>query len=534
MNRFEDKLKSLGLREPPAELRRQILDSASAEKTAKSEARGKLRETLIGMASSKWFLFLVLPMMLVGSAGVFAFSYEERGSHRRWEAVQKKLEDAGETLDYTGAFAEPVPDELNFMATPALYGLEESMSGLPENDPLVLRNLRLEKLPRLVPPEEYDADSGPIDLGKWHVSDDDKKTPLSELGDRPEETLLALLHEDKALFDELAQAAKRPHSQPVHSIDERLQGKKLWDLAIGHLGALQQLSKLTSLRAIAAARLGDRQTARESLAILFKCKEAADVDGTLINALVSFTIRAILEARLPDLLRESCWTDEDLVWLQERVSHGDGFDEALRAFRCEMAFAAQSYDEMLTMPRGERIRLIQMTSDSNEPTIASALGHLIPDGMFRRNKARAVEWLYEFSVKPLKERDIEAIQSASTRLKNEVASLNWFSIPGSFIAKATVPATGGISHVGLRSEMHRRMMEAAVALERYRRNEGGFPSELAALVPKYLATVPVDVAAKEKDTPIRYKLEKEGYRMEATPVDSRGSTKKSVGLVFVR
>jgi hypothetical protein len=525
MKTFEEKLQALELRALPAELKQRVLENATISAVAVKEKDTKRVGMLMSLATSKWFLFLVLPLLSIGSIGAFAIALEERGADRRWEEVEKRLADAGESLDFESFFAPPVPDAQNFMGTPALKGLELRRSV----DSRERKHERFEALPDLRPPRPSQPDGEPLDLSKWEILDANNEV-IGTLGEEPERMVLELLGKDPALFEELAAAAQRPFSQPATPIGERLAGDSVWELTLAHLGILQKLAKVTSLRALAAARLGNRERARESLAIHFKCRDCAFADGGMINGLVGMTIRSILEARLPDLLRETCWTDDDLRWLQEKVAEGDGFEEGLRMFRSEMAFTAHCYDEMLGQPRRRREMFGLSEGDRLR---AFTLTYLIPDGIYHRNKATSVQWVYQYGVEPFKARDVQSIRTTEHRLQEELASLSWFSL-GSIFAAKSIPGTGTISGKLLASEMQRRMMETGVALERYRRAEGAFPSGLEQLVPDYLGAIPKDLAADVPGTPIRYTREGSGYQLMATPISTKGEVKTRNELKFIR
>lgn len=524
MKEFEEKMQSLALNEPPAGLKQRVLKNAVIGVEKKSETGKPARGMLMALVSSKWFILLILPFMLISSVGVFAIVLEERGAANEWEEVKSMLDAAGESLDWTSFFPPAVPDVENFMGTPALQGVELDTRGLSETHPLSLKHQRISALPDL----RADDSTTRLDFSKWTLRSDEQATEetIGEMGGVPEVVVLELIEKDALLFEELAAAAKRKFSQPSTPIVERLAGRQTWELSMGHLSILQKLAKICTWRAIAAARLGDRQKARESLEIFFKCQEAAFSEGTLINGLVGMTLRAVLEHRLPDILREDCWTDEDLIWLQQKTADGNGFDQGLRMFRSEMAIQATSFDEMMAMSGAERREML--SSMGNSGLGASILSQFVPNGIIQRNKATSVRWMYQFNVAPLKNRDVEAIMATKGLLEREVASLSWFSF-GSQIAALSVPSGGKMSEKILMTEMHRRMMATGVALERYQRAEGAFPPNLGHLVPAYLESVPLDLAAGE-GVPIGYSLKEDGYEMKATPV----STLSKDDLEFVR
>ncbi len=520
MKAFEEKLQALELREPPADLKQRVLENAVLSAETASGKDRKRAGMLMSLATSKWFLLLILPLLCIGSIGAFAVAIEERGADRRWEEVQKMLEDAGETLDFESVFAPPVPDEDNFMGTPALKGIELE----PSTQALRLKHERFSALPDIRPPRTSQSESDQVELSEWEIHDA-RNEVVGTLGEEPEKVILELLSKDAALFEELDAAAQRPFSHPATPISERRAGKQIQELSFGHFGILMKLTKVSALRALAAARLGDRESARESLEILFRCQEGAFADGGLISGLVGISIRAMFNERLPDLLREECWNNDDLQWLQEKVAAGDGFAEGLKMFRSEMAFGARGYDELLAQPRSRRAVFFSPEGDGFRPF---ALKYLIPDGIYHRNKATSVEWIYRYGVAPFKARDVGAIRTTEHRLDQELASLSWFSL-GSIFASESIPTVGTLSGKILNSEMQRRMMEAGVALERYHRANGAFPTALAQLVPEYLDAVPVDLAAPVSGTAIQYNHAGDGYHLEATPV-----AKAINGLNFIR
>jgi hypothetical protein len=528
MKQLEKKLQSLELNEPPAGLKQRVLDNAGVNLHKLTVRKQPIM--LLALMTSKWFLLLILPLMLVSSVGVLALTLAERAAVNEWEEVRIMLDEAGETLDWESFFPEPVPDEQNFMGTPALKGIELGTGGLAVDHPLVRKYERLYALPDFISYETQEGEH--LDFKKFKLRSNDNSSGqlVGEMEGKAELTVVQILERDASLLEELAAAAKRPFSQVSTPISERLTGRGVMRLTMAHLGILQGLTKNMSLRAIAAARLGDRQKARDSLEIIFKSNDAAFAGGSLISGLVGITQRAILEARLPDILREECWTGEDLIWLQEMVAKGNGFEEGLKMFRAEMAFQARMYDEFLSMSWEERrqlMRAIQPLSSSGSSEFdPSAISIILPKGIIQKNKATGTRWIFQYNVEPFMKKDVEAIMATRGKMEGELASLSWFSF-GSHIAAVGTPTMGVIAPKMLKSEMHRRMMEAAVALERFHRAEGVFPQSLGELVPQYLPAVPEDVIG---EIPLGYVLDGSGFKMKATPISAAAKDK----LEFIR
>lgn len=90
-----------------------------------------------------------------------------------------------------------------------------------------------------------------------------------------------------------------------------------------------------------------------------------------------------------------------------------------------------------------------------------------------------------------------------------------------FLARLTAPPGMGFAVLAVvpaaRDLAARRVIAATLGVERYRRaNRGALPPSLAALVPAYLAAVPVDPMSGE---PLAYKPAGDGYRLYSVDTD---------------
>ncbi|MFT5413023.1 MAG: hypothetical protein ACI8XO_004786 [Verrucomicrobiales bacterium] len=522
MDHFEEKLASFEPRKPTGEQGEQILANAPVEKPepdTKTKKVRKPRGRLLTIATSRWFLFAALPLLLFGTAGICAVSVEGQEAGQNLHDVQEMLNTAGETLDFHVLAPPPVADADNFMATPALHSIE--MMEHPRDPEILAKHDRINALPKFRGSRKTDPGT-PVDFGAYAIFDpdsDDEPPLISTLGGNPNIKVLEAINIDAALWDELALAARRPHSQPVNSMPDRLETSTILGLSMGHLQALQKINKLASLRALAAARLGDRQMALNSFAIHFKCRDAAATGPSLIGGLVAISMTSFINNELPDILRSDCLTADDLLWLQGEIESRDDIAMGLSMLRGELALMSYQYDEILKLPKGRRFQAIN--GSAPQFNVESVVASMIPNSFYTRNHANAIDWLYRYNIEPLKELDFAAMRAAPYELDRQVANAGWFSY-GTVLAKQTVPTTGRISAHIIATEMRRQLTITGIAIERFRIKNDNFPPSLEALVPRYLEDVPIDIAAEDSSTPIPipYELAPDGnsYTLHASPL----------------
>jgi len=199
---------------------------------------------------------------------------------------------------------------------------------------------------------------------------------------------------------------------------------------------------------------------------------------------------------LERVLAQGETSETTLAALQSVLADEAGQPLMVHALRGERAI---SFDMMESLKAGDlRGFLASDSSNLNLAAAESQLGRFeiwLKRGWFEENQARILEELtrlIELQDLPPAERHA-GLQQIDRRLKDEMSSDSFFGqrYRGNFLY-LYMPAAIKVSEGHLRSQAELGCMSALLAAERYRLKHGRWPESLAALVPEFLAEVPVD------------------------------------------
>ncbi len=253
-----------------------------------------------------WFHVLVWPPVVVVLTLLGTYLWVDWKGARDLRLLAEEFERRHETLDFDKLVRgiESVPDEENFCATPALYGLRTR--GMTDASAQVMR-IRALELPMVLHksdgntelPSPAGAEIGePTDLRVWAdwaqlVSG----MPHAAKTESPGKDLWEALPKDDDLIKELAQALTRPKAQWLPSwqaltnLDQKMSSR--WPIYYSFNSV--KLSTFLCLRTIAAGHAGDFPSAHESLRIQLRLAEALEKEPDTLsvdNNLVQITSAA--------------------------------------------------------------------------------------------------------------------------------------------------------------------------------------------------------------------------------------------------
>lgn len=268
--------------------------------------------------------------------------------------LEEMLAAKGESISFEGLVPDAVPDDQNFMATPALRGIEVPESMDPDGEFRAKRDY-LNNIPNMY------FDGG----DRSHFAELRYRLPtnhadelrLGDLEGDPLENFMTITDAYEDLIAELVEASRRPYSQPAHSITDLLgDNQSPYEISVPHYRPIQFLAKLLVYRSDAAARLGRFERYVDETRTVLRLGEGAGNTPTLIGHLVELTVFAIFFDRFEVVLQFGGLTDGQLVELAEMLESVDILERCEKAYRGEMAFGTTTIDRVLDAPLGDRNR----------------------------------------------------------------------------------------------------------------------------------------------------------------------------------
>ena len=452
-----------------------------------------------------------------------AFSLREyidlTGRHE-WAETQAMLAREGESLDFRTIAPEPIPDDQNFCAIPAL----KNILLVPENaDPNSPQGRQLQRLMDTALPDGTkdnpgtsfakltepgalqkilnqaikDMQSGkyiprpsgsqgatlgkPADMAAWAAwLRREGSPPIPPDSGNPAHDVLAWLSRDDALVNELAPGLERPGAQWTPALKTLNLPEPFLKISLPHQSAVKVFMYTLCLRAIAAARAGDALDARQSLLIALRLNQANMEDPFFISALISCGESMVASNAVWELCDAHSGGAEDFRVLQDALSQLDYQKSFLYSLRGEVVYVNNTSEYM------KKTRDIRILNPFDRPgpvegVIDSLVLHLVPDGMFDANTAAVAGWYLDYYIKPLREggfREFLCKQRELQSLVYKLKSQHPYTHLDEMVALIAMPSTSSIVDKVVYAQCLVNEAIAACALERYRIEHGTYPDSL--------------------------------------------------------
>lgn len=237
-------------------------------------------------------------------------------------------------------------------------------------------------------------------------------------------------------------------------------------------------------------------------------------DGIVISELVRIAMAAIARADTWEALQAEGWTDDDLARIQQVWQRQEFLTAMVRALEGERVFAQSSYEMMRksNQQTADVLFGLQVVGFEDMPKWEQKLND-VPGGdtvtRFLRNEVYSRLWRFAWLdqddshyLKYLQEMlNLGRMASLEKSMKALEPRLNDLVVRfqnRGFYDKLRFPSemsVGSLSRVfnrALRAETERSLVLVAISIKRYTLRHGKPPPSLSALVPEFLASVPVD------------------------------------------
>lgn len=447
-----------------------------------------------------WSLLLVGPLLLAA----LLYWLEDWRGHREWAEYEAAARRRGLRLTMREFAPPPVPDELNFAATPLFQDAFAAEEG--GRDPVAALTFprTSSEFPRV---GEVFAGRH-TDLAAWRDYFLKSKLLPASTGDSARDVLVALERYRPAL-DQLREAAARPASRfPVP-----------WEHGAGfafpHWAILNRLSFMLMLHAEAELASDHPEEAAADLNLILRCHQALKREPLMVNAMM----RYLLLSRFVDVIWEGvtrrAWRVEDLRAWRAELHRLDLIGDYKFAMSSERGAMNDFLDRYEKQPQPLLGFLDGHAWGRSDSVIAGTLMPMVvaatPPGWVLRNKA-AANRIFDATIEaiPAGARTFPRQSSFPARLeelKSRGAAAEFYFSPVLFSVEGLGPLEGKVALVMTATQE----AEIACALAEREAAGQGLPAGLEELVPEWLSEVPRDIV---DGAPLRYHRDgPEAYRL---------------------
>jgi hypothetical protein len=472
-----------------------------------------------------WRRAVFLLACLATAIALFYTEEDWRGSHA-WNQFQLQAEAHGVPVDFASVVPQPVPADLYFALTPLVASSYAQMIDPTGHE---IRPHLTNVVNRLSMHYWLDGDHwDPAKLIEWMNGNRTDLTAMQQYyralavktnnphfsspAQSPAVDILQALSRFDADIEELRRDSQLPASRFPLEYDKENPAM----IMLPHLAALKCAAQTLSLRATAELATGGMDQALADIKLSLRLIESVHSEPFLITHLVRIAMLQITLQPVWEGLADHRWNGTQLADLDAEFGKLDFLTDYQTGMRSDGVFVDremeyvrrhpdQYFDLADNWPFGPK--LVDPKSDL-AMSIFSA-GHLVPHGWYEQNKLRYARHLadfYQSAVDVTNRLFMPAlIRQGDARLTNECQHLSPCNILECLFLQWPMALEAGIKFAHGQSCLD--LVRVAIALERFRLDQGKFPDSLDALAPQYLNPVPRDLIGGK---PLHYRLTPDG------------------------
>jgi hypothetical protein len=456
-------------------------------------------------------LVIAVVLAFLGLDLWYALVYLPAKEVEKWEAVRKELIESGEKLSISDFGPPQVPDERNFFADPL-------WAELYDREVLWSDGVSFQKARK--PPEEWaiDALQKPFDAAERKALEEefpafapleaDKKkltvirrhwNAAKKSGDTTQAAkfVLKALAPTEPVMERLRELGGRPEAHfPLVHEDGPV-------ISIEHISPILYVSEWLQLRSWALVAEGRSGEASRDVLLVFRLSRALEQEQVLMVVLVDMTVISIATNMVGRGIRDHAWSEPELVEFDRQLAQFDIPKRLGGGLRSERAVTLE-----ILIPNA---RKFFPPKDNNARTKALAeLGMWLYSTYWQSADkvfyARSIQqWLEVLEQAPTIGMNPGLFPDfADDYRKKHPSGWSWLQRRGSLWS---LPTLTGCFRRGARTQVDVFQTRIAIALERYRMKYGEYPEKLDAVVPEFLATMPLDPVTMK---PFLYRREESG------------------------
>ena len=247
---------------------------------------------------------------------------------------------------------------------------------------------------------------------------------------------------------------------------------------------MRSCARMISLEAHVRAHDGDARGAAESIRAALQIGNGVKREPILVSHLVRIALDGIGHQLIRDQMPHIEFAEDDLRQMQQILRSADYRAECKRALQGERVLGSMAFRDR------------KMARTMGAPGVSFGVGArnedllLYLDCLTSMVNAMDKPW-------PTALDEVDKIQQKI----NATAKKSALTRARYALTLMSVPAVDAVVAAGARADSSRQMVDAAIAIELFRRTEGRIPAQLNELVPQYLPAVPIDAFDGQ---PIRY------------------------------
>ena len=418
----------------------------------------------------------------------------------RWEAYKRQLIARGAKLDLASFIPPSIPDEENFAATPFFASIFPGP--LPTN---------WNRWPKLIGMLQPNTSAGKrnerrlTDLVASQVAlraqnRQDTNGVTGDRSDAAKELVAAMKVYDPPL-QELRTASARPRSR--YNIKYDLDNP--WGILVPHLGVIKNVCQDLSFKACAELAAGNSEEALADVRLMARLTRSLDSELFLITYMVKVACLQLLVQPIWEGIALGQWSDPQLEELQGLIMRFDFVSDLATPLGVEQAAGILTGEIFLKQKKKAEMFNALFNAGAKSP-FGTLFISMIPRGWFYQEQYNCARLFQEFiwpGFDPTN-RVIDARLSDERQAQlDKVLGQSMHPIfSHTFLATQLLPAVNKTHRRAAHAQTAVHQAAIACALERCKRKHGDYPADLGALVPEFMAAVPLDVIGGK---PMHYK-----------------------------
>ena len=465
--------------------------------------------------SKGWRRILLRLGCFAGLVALFYAVEDWRGWHA-WNGFKKEWEAKGERFDRQSVIPPNVPDLLNFAMSPIVqssYGDMLTRSGqmIPfEQRPAHFTNRLKLDIHHDWQTNQFGswAKGTKTDLAAWQnsfraLAARNKTLQLSPEPQSSAADVLEALRQFGGTIEELREAARLPYSRFPLEYDKDCPLAML----LPHLSSLKRCSQALALRSIAELNSSQSEKACDDLKLTFRLADSVRNEPVLISHLVRAALLQLVLQPIWEGLADHQWPERQLTALDAELATLDFLADYKTAMRGEMILSQiESIEYLRRHPEYCFGLFTCYCSLGNDRTTiwAWAGGRLIPSGWFYQNKLCCARDMVRFYLPAVDEKQQLVSPAAIRQLATSFEAARKHPNPYNVLEFYLFPSLHSSVRKFALAQVSVDMARVAIALERHRLAQGGYPESLDLLCPRFIKKIPHDVIGGR---PLKYRRE---------------------------
>ncbi len=471
---------------------------------------------------SMLFTWRTLRLALVGLAvlatllAVAVVEENWRGKHA-WENYKHAAEARGERFDLASVIPPPVPDDQNFYFAPIVAGalkwhgnVHTDASEAHVTDAVNPMNFEIYRGDsELWPTNGGNWQKGRLaDLEEWQAyfrklaGTSEGKTngfPIAAQPQTPAADVLLALSIFNPALEELRQASLRPYARIPLNYEN---GFDSAGELLPWLAEMKSCAQFLHLRILAEEQASQGEQALADIELLLRVNNCVREQTFLISQLVRIAIMAYAIQPVYEGLAQHCWSEVQLVELEQVLAKQDFLADFEFAMRWEKIIAID------TIEKQRVTREMKSVDDSSgTPKIVTTSLRWAPSAYFYQNELAFAQMHQQF-IMPLVDLTNRVVTPAALRqalatVQSQMKHYSYYKIQAQMVFPGISPTVKKFAMIQAQVDLAR----VACALERFRLAHGNYPETLDALAPQFIEKLPHDIINGQ---PLHYRRTDDG------------------------